>query len=168
MSPCSLICTSHMVRVRPAAVTDFWLHDTALQAVLDSLAQNFNQKTTEERLGQAVLDSFNAMSPIAKNMLLDAVSVLYGQAARLAQAYWAARWEGEIGSPFAELQQRALVSVDNNGKLLVTDAIRMLGQDILCNPHSSFYGTRAWIRNGQLAGFVKVRKKASSQQTYLI
>jgi len=87
-------------------------------------------------------------------MFLDCVSVLHGQDSKQAEAVWKAWWPGRAIRAFGDLQRSTLVSIDDKGRLVVHDVIRLLGRTMLQDPSNAFYGSRVWVgADGQLVEF---------------
>eukprot|EP00878_Enallax_costatus_P021924 GHUV01023236.1.p1 GENE.GHUV01023236.1~~GHUV01023236.1.p1 ORF type:complete len:438 (+),score=86.99 GHUV01023236.1:157-1314(+) len=116
------------------------------------------QDTSEKRLEGIVALSFQNLSGTAQHMFLDCVSVLTREASKRALTIWEALWgdQGGVVRAFRELQRRALVWV-NEGHLVVHDVILLLGQAIILDQKSLFYGSRVWVGDdNRLVQFDKV------------
>lgn len=96
------------------------------------------------------------LNTAAQNMFLDTVSVLHGRDSRRALLVWQAWWPGQGGAELKELQRRALINIDDEQRLVVHDVIRSLGRGIIRDPSRPYFGTRAWVEDGQLVKFVEV------------
>lgn len=112
--------------------------------------------STDKRLKGVLVTSFNSLGgEAAKNMFLDIASVLHGRDADTAKKIWDAWWGNAAYDAFAELQRRALLFVDDDGRLRTHDVIRAFGRGIILDPeYNEYYGSRAWVReDGQLVRF---------------
>jgi hypothetical protein len=113
---------------------------------------------TDARLKDVLVSSFQGLSEAARNMFLDVVSVLHGRDSEAANDIWDVWWAGAAAGAFTELQRRALLRVDDEGRLRTHDVIRAFGRGIICDPQSQqglrrYYGSRTWVKDGQLVRF---------------
>lgn len=131
-----------------------------MQDVRDNLSSGSEMPdaNTDNLLRGILSTSFNTLSHLAQNIFLDTVSVLHGKRRITALWVWEAWWKGQGSAELAleELQHRALVSIDSKQRLVVHDVIKALGRGIIRDPGSRFYGSRAWVENGQLVKFCEV------------
>jgi hypothetical protein len=121
---------------------------------------------TDARLKDVLVSSFQGLSEAARNMFLDVVSVLHGRDSEAANDIWDVWWAGAAAGAFTELQRRALLRVDDEGRLRTHDVIRAFGRGIICDPQSQqglrrYYGSRTWVKDGQLVRFEQVGIHAS-------
>lgn len=117
------------------------------------------ESLTEERLQAAMGLVFEQLPRSAQNILLDAVTALYGQRAMQARAVWDVLWPGEARKAFADLQQGSLLTVDN-GVIQVTDAIRSCAQQFISTAGGEFHGSRLWVQGGKIRGMGAVSNKS--------
>lgn len=105
-----------------------------------------------------LIAEFESLSHVAQNMFLDVVSVLHGQDSRGALLAWQAWWagQGDVKLELQELQQRGLISIDQEMRLVADDKAMSLGRAILKDPGSPFFGSRAWEEDGKLVNFFEV------------
>jgi hypothetical protein len=119
-------------------------------------------KNTDKRLKEVLVTGFESLGSEAQNMFLDVASVLHRWSADTAMKIWDTWWGSAARDAFAELQRRALLDVDGDGRLHTHDVIRAFGRGIICDPkYNEYYGSRAWVReDGQLVQ-VKVSSAVS-------
>eukprot|EP00878_Enallax_costatus_P029942 GHUV01032515.1.p1 GENE.GHUV01032515.1~~GHUV01032515.1.p1 ORF type:complete len:562 (+),score=108.74 GHUV01032515.1:738-2423(+) len=115
------------------------------------------QGTSQKKLDAILALIFSNLSETAKQIFLDCVTVMEWVGGDDALSIWQVLWgdQGGVVSAFQELQQCALVSVDDVFGVETHDIISKLGRATILDRHSPFYGSRAWVKRGKLVQFDK-------------
>jgi hypothetical protein len=143
------------------------LPGAALQGALASLAKGSRGATTEERLQHVLSFTFDNLRKEEKEMFLDAVSVLPGQDAEIAQAVWCVQHGDAAVQHLERLQRYGLIFIElahhrpwaqkaykSKYVIRVHDVICALGRDIIENSSSPHFATRIWVTDtGKLVNF---------------
>lgn len=124
-------------------------------------------ETSEQLVQDVVKWSFDKLplNGAAQNMFLDCVTFMDQQPYGLAMRVWEAWWPHQAHTAFNRLLQLSLVSLHDDGKLVVLDVITLIGRSMLLQAASSatgpaavYAGSRVWPgADGKLQGAVQVR-----------